>query len=397
MDIIGRARHRVGAIRKGRRPARAAAAALLVLGQAGGVLATGAAGAQAQPLAPASHGPALPGGSASLLFGLRCITAADCWAVGESSSKTEALHWNGHRWSQVPTPSPGDSTNTLDDVACTSHANCWAVGTAAFQNETEPNLALHWNGRRWRQVPAPSPDGPKGVSELWSVSCISAASCWAVGQTSGGGEVLRWNGRQWSIFGGLTVEPTAVHCAPSGVCWIVGTEGLADVGLRWNGHRWRTTAIPGDAELLSVRCPAAASCWAAGAFGADRDLNGVVHWNGRAWSNVATPKPHGTARDGRGLAGLACTSQSNCWAVGPPQRAFGTHVANEALRWNGTRWSYVSIPGPGPFTQLPALNAIACTSAINCWAVGNFVGTAGHNGGGQALQWNGHQWVLWMQ
>jgi hypothetical protein len=393
VDIIGTAYHPVGTMKKGRMPARAAAAALLVLGQAGGVQAAGAA---AQQVAPAARGAALPGGPASLLFGLDCAAAADCWAVGESDPNTEALHWDGHRWSQVPTPSPGNSTNTLDDVACTSHANCWAVGTAAFQNETAPNLILHWNGSRWRQVPAPSPV-PQGVSELWSVSCISAASCWAVGQTSGGGEELHWNGHQWSLFPGLTVEPTAVSCAPSGVCWIVGSEGPAGVGLRWNGHSWQTTAIPGEPALLSIGCPAAASCWAVGAAGVNHNLNGAVHWNGSVWSNAATPKPRGTARDGRGLGGLACTSPSNCWAVGPALRAFGIHLQNEALHWNGTQWSYASMPGPGPFTQMPSLNAMACTSAANCWAVGDFNGTAGHGGGGQAVHWNGHKWVLWAQ
>jgi hypothetical protein len=40
---------------------------------------------------------------------------------------------------------------------------------------------------------------------------------------------------------------------------------------------------------------------------------------------------------------------------------------------------------------------MACTSVANCWAVGDFDGTAGHAGGGQAVHWNGHKWVLWAQ
>ena len=375
-------------------PVRAAAAALLVLCQAGWVLAAGPAGALAQPLAPAARGATLPGGPASLLFGLRCVTATDCWAVGESDPNTEALHWNGHRWSQAPTPSPGDSYNTLDDVACTSQANCWDVGTAAFQNETAANLVLHWDGHQWRQVPAPSPV-PQGVSELWSVSCISAASCWAVGQTSGGGEELHWNGHQWSLFTGLTVEPNAVRCAPSGVCWIVGSDGPADVGLRWNGHSWQTTAVPGDVVLFSVQCPAAASCWAAGAAGVSRDLNRVVHWNGSEWSDAATPDPQGTESDPRGLGSLACTSPSNCWTVGPPQRGRPSS-ANEALHWNGHQWSYAPIPTP-PASTLAALSAVDCTSAANCWAVGDFASSGGQAGGGQAVHWNGHNWTIWAQ
>lgn len=82
-----------------------------------------------------------PGGTAtndlSQLFAVRCKTARSCWAVGEyqkgsGAILSQALHWNGKRWSLVATPQPGGhqpgEVSELFDVTCTTSASCWAVG-----------------------------------------------------------------------------------------------------------------------------------------------------------------------------------------------------------------------------------------------------------------------------
>jgi hypothetical protein len=38
------------------------------------------------------------------------------------------------------------------------------------------------------------------------------------------------------------------------------------------------------------------------------------------------------------LNGLSCPSPGSCWAVGDSQKNGGAGL-NQALRWNGTRWS----------------------------------------------------------
>ena len=271
--------------------ARMAVALLLLLGSAGGVLAAGMGSASAQPSPSLARGRALPAGAGDYLYGIRCTSAASCWAVGNTSDNlTEALHWNGHQWSQVTTPNPGDYSDNLDDVACTSAADCWAVGTAGYSDFTSPNLALHWNGHTWSVVSTPSPHAGEGFNELLSVTCVSPRDCWAVGLDSDSGQALHWN-----------------------------------------GHRWSLVPTPGTA-LRDVRC----------------------------------------------------ISSANCWAVGPAFFPLGSMV-NEAMHWNGHTWSYVTMPSPAPGAS-PDLEAIACTSSSNCWAVG-FDGR-----GDQVLHWNGHHW-----
>lgn len=374
----------------GRRRARAAAALLLLLGSVGGVLAAGMGSASAEPPPSLARGRALLAGAGDLLYGIRCTSAASCWAVGNTSDGlTEALHWNGHQWSQVTTPNPGDYTDNLFDVACTSAADCWAVGTAAYSNFTAPNMALHWDGHTWSLVPTPSPVTGEGFNELLSVTCVSPGDCWAVGRDSVGGQALHWNGHRWSLVPTPDAGLSGVRCLSAANCWAVG-QGRGNAVVHWNGRTWAIVAapVPGTAsELNSIRCTSAANCWAVGGYGAGRIYRSeAVRWDGHQWSQVATPKPRGSVADPRGLGSVACTSAADCWAVGPAVFPLGS-TANEAVHWDGHSWSYVTMPSPA-LGENPDLQAITCTSTANCWAVGFDAR------GDQVLHWNGHTWSM---
>ncbi len=80
------------------------------------------------------------------------------------------------------------------------------------------------------------------------------------------------------------------------------------------------------------------SFYRSGAF-----LNEALRWDGKKWSNVKTPNPGGAAQnDGNSLNGVACTSASNCWAAGD---VVTSGVFNdELLHWNGKKWSVGTIP-----------------------------------------------------
>lgn len=45
-------------------------------------------------------------GSNDQLYGVTCVTANDCWAVGAASLQTMSVteHWNGSSWSVIPSP-----------------------------------------------------------------------------------------------------------------------------------------------------------------------------------------------------------------------------------------------------------------------------------------------------
>lgn len=67
----------------------------------------------------------------------------------------------------------------------------------------------------------------------------------------------------------------------------------------------------------------------------------------RLSSPAAVPDPG----SGSQLRAVTCTSASNCWAVG--DYGNGPLDASEALHWDGTAWTLVSTPQPGGRQRQP--------------------------------------------
>ena len=137
-----------------------------------------------------------PSASLSVLDGVFCTSRTRCWAVGQEgaggkSIANQVLRWNGKTWRKFSVPNPGgtgaDSVSELFAVRCAAAANCWAVGEHS-RGGALLNEALHWNGKKWTAVPTPNPGG-KGsgkISELEDSTCITSADCWAVGDFGSG-------------------------------------------------------------------------------------------------------------------------------------------------------------------------------------------------------------------
>jgi hypothetical protein len=425
--------------------AHAAVTCLVLLGSA-----TSASGAAASAALPMPSASALLGvsrsvprpGSSSQLVGISCTSPSSCWAVGRDTVNgaelNQALHWNGRKWSPVPIPSPGGtataSRSELNGVSCASPASCWAVGDFFKSRFSALNQALHWNGRRWSLVAVPSPGGTASVagSSLTTVRCTSPASCWAVGDYRPPGssvsllnQALHWNGRHWSLVATPVPGRTAsggygflngVRCTSPGNCWAVGgfVEGgaigrgaLLNQVLHWNGRTWSQASAPDPGGtraaainlLDGVACTSSGNCWAIGSYGTlanpRTNLNQALHWNGRRWSLVATPHPGGIGASSE-LLDVTCISSTSCWAVGDygSRNASSSSLVNEALRWNGHAWSLVSTPDPGGMTNGATnfLFGIRCPSSASCWAVGDSQASGPEVN--QALHWNGRRWSV---
>src|SRR5438094_6183036 len=121
---------------------------------------------------------ASPNGSREVneLHSVSALAENDVWAVGVSYNIERTLgstlieHWNGSRWSVVPSPNPSAFVNKLNAVAAVSSNDVWAVGTAPTATSTV--LILHWNGLAWCGVPNPSNGIP--LTNLAALAVISA-------------------------------------------------------------------------------------------------------------------------------------------------------------------------------------------------------------------------------
>ncbi len=346
-----------------------------VRGRNAGQVVGGASAARVWRTRRAKHGPSLAARltaavvSALVVASLATVVSPSGGVSSHRASSPRPLHHlklasasSGPGWGLAPISnlfSPG-TTNEPYSVTCVSASDCWAVGSTAPANSAPSAFALNWNGTWWSQSTLPSLGS--GV-ELTSVNCVSASNCWAVG------------------FSGLGSQ--------------TGEQLLT---LNWNGSSWTQTTTPNptsgtlDFDASSVLLPAIAcadssDCWVVGGYvgsGAPQDF--ALGWNGTAWSVSSVPAAS-TPYDSTTLGGVTCTSASNCWAVGTESSSTGSPGPQAFIvQWNGTSWGTVSA------ATSSGLSSISCSSSSACWAVGP--GLAGTGTTGTMQQWNGIAWSV---
>jgi len=224
--------------------------------------------------------PAASGGPA----GVSCTSGVFCVAVGGS----RAEFWDGQRWRSQTVPHL-NRTARLDAVSCTAPTACTAVGTysVSFPRPFGRSLPLveHWNGQRW--VGQHAPGGKMALSGLSDVSCVSRSFCVAVGNQnvtqgvdfSAPPFVEIFHAGHWAIStAGIQTWTSlyGVSCVTAASCTAVGRSvpGHEPNFLKvhpfiegWNGSRWAVEPTPHvsrGSELQGVSCVLGIGCTAVG-------------------------------------------------------------------------------------------------------------------------------------
>jgi hypothetical protein len=315
----------------------------------------------------------------NVLNGVSGSASTDVWEVGYYTfgtwKRTLIEHWNGARWSIVPSPNSQKRINELNGVDAISPSNVWAVGRATSGALDQTTLILHWDGTRWTIIPSPSP-GTAQLNALYGVAANSANDVWAVGSFTNSGEyaqtlTIHWDGTSWRVIPSANVPGSnnelygVVALGPNNM-WAVGYWGNAASGFstlveHWNGSTWSVVSSPnpqGDNFLSAVSGTAANDIWAVG-----RSRNPftfqtstlIEHWNGNSWSKVFGfgVMPSSAAY------GVAAVSPADAWGVGD---GGGLTLIGS---WNGSSWSV--FPSPNVTGRFLAATAI---TACDVWAVG---------------------------
>jgi hypothetical protein len=178
------------------------------------------------------------------LAGASADSPNDAWAVGffETGGIVNlSMHWNGATWSSVPVPNVGTGTNQLNAVLALAPDNAWAVGLSTpTLHANTLNLIEHFDGTRWTVVP--SPNTGTASNRLFGITGTSADDLWAFGSffaEDGSGHqmtlLLHWDGTSWATAS--SPNPTkdgflsdvlfaGVNPSPGNV-WIFGSEDEA--------------------------------------------------------------------------------------------------------------------------------------------------------------------------
>jgi hypothetical protein len=341
--------------------------------------------------------------------GVACVSGGSCEAVGDygvngDAPQTLAESWNGSTWSLQATPDPPMNFSELNSVSCTAPSSCTAVGflDIAVGPDGQQAKALHWDGHTWTVQPTPLPSGDTAppFDALDSVSCPSVTLCIAVGDrqsaATGTRATLtdRWDGARWSVVPAADPEGAqsgglrSVSCVSIATCVAVGGAGNGALADRWDGSAWTTSAVPASNALNVVSCSDATDCMAVGVTGPSAQPL-VERWDGSAWTIQATPEltnvfdPEANS--------VSCASRSACTLVGGYFSFASDQEATLAERWNGTSWSIQPTPNPTGQDVESELNAVSCPTTNWCAAVGRDL-----NNGQQALieTWDGTSWSL---
>ncbi|MHB8483675.1 MAG: hypothetical protein ACYDBV_13255, partial [Nitrospiria bacterium] len=126
----------------------------------------------------------------------------DGWTVGDPGNGGQrplTIHWNGSVWT-AQNNSALNINQTLRSVNCVSAVDCWAVGNPGNGGLGQHPLTIHWNGSVWT---AQNNSALNINQTLWSVNCVSAVDCWAVGDPGSGGLGQRPLTIHWSSVSGI--------------------------------------------------------------------------------------------------------------------------------------------------------------------------------------------------
>ena len=317
-------------------------------------------------------------------------------------------------WKIAASPNVSGEDNALANVSCTGSTECMAVGHS--DANTTQTLIESWTGSGWSIVPSPSTSPTSNI--LDGVSCSGPLACTAVGSVEVGTDqqtlIESWNGSTWSIVPSPSPSPTentllGVSCSDPTHCMAVGDAEMSATVFQtltesWNGSTWSTVpssdvSTSEDNTLAGVSCTSPTDCTA---VGSDSTTVGgqtlVESWNGTAWSIVPSPNPviPPFSVFGSFLSAVSCTSSTACMAVGdtnPNYRMYQTLTES----WNGTSWSIVPSPSPseGP-NPASFLGGVSCIDPSSCTAVGDSLGLSGGSLDSNTLieSWDGSTWSV---
>jgi hypothetical protein len=314
--------------------------------------------------------------AASMLSGTDAW-AVGAWYRPASTPGTLTEHWDGATWTAVPSPNATTGYNELYGVAAIATDDAWAVGYHNIANYgSEKSMALHWDGASWSIVRSAN-IGPN-ANILRGVAAVSSNDVWAVGlgnstsNQSGRPLVEHWDGSAWSLAmtpktGQAFAELEAVSVIAPNDVWAVGIAGGKTLTEHWNGSAWRIIPSPngpgGRGGLTSVSATAPTDVWA---VGASNGKTLTEHWDGSAWKVVASPNG---SLPTSSLAGVVALSSSDAWAIGQTENQLLVSIKTLTLHWDGSAWSVVASPNPGP--EYNAVYGIDGLAGGDVWAVGN--------------------------
>jgi hypothetical protein len=306
---------------------------------------------------------------------------ADVWVAGPGT----LAHFDGGTWGTVAALSSGHFWGAL---WVAGPGDVWAFGRRSGPSYNNP--IVHFDGVTWSEVS--SPVLKTSMSAAWGAAPNDG---WAVGPA---GAMLRWDGGEWSHYSQGSEDPdyTSVAVTAPGEAWVFSNtrfprrftpQGVSTLDFGDGGPKLAVGSAVGPTDV-----------WAGNPDG----FSPLMHFDGRAWTPVASPlwgihAIHGTSRYRWAMSGSAGTlwryderglnmERLNALIVyygvfvAPDGEAWAVGTGGAIARSRSTSGSWAPVASP----TSTELRAVWGARTDDVWAVG----------GNQFLHWNGSAWSV---
>ena len=277
--------------------------------------------------------PTVDGGSNfSTLFGVAAVPGK-AWAVGTDLGadflpRAVIEAWDGSAWHLVPAPKLDAQRSILYSATAVNDHDVWAVGIQQDRAGTFGTLIEHFDGTKWSVVPTPNP-GAFG-NELYGIAADGPNSVYAVGQRddahSDTALVLHWDGNCWSEehVPGVNAALLQSVSVKNGEVWAAGqTDDIRHQAVPFVEHfahgAWTSQVAPElgapFSDVTAITATGDGAAWMAGTYydaTAGKQVPLLARHDAGGWHNVAAPDP-GT---GDTVLGGLSAAGGKVWAVG---------------------------------------------------------------------------------
>ncbi len=290
-------------------------------------------------------------------------------------------------------PGPRNIYIHINQLAALSANNIWAVGGVSINATNKPHglehtLIEHWDGNRWSLVPSPDGAGSVFVNELKGISAVSANDIWAVGMASTGDQftalIEHWDGHHWnwlqSSYELNGTYLTNVAALSQDDIWLFGstlplmytTSPPRPLIAHWGGSTWEQTDPGADGVAISsVSALSSDNIWAvtqriykpntpdpAAQTDDSSTRTNLIHWDGKYWEPMDAP---GALGNGGNLSVIAANRPDDIWLVG-----INTQSVPFIEHWDGENWHKVQ----QNFSPLISVSMVTIKDG-KIWLVGN--------------------------
>jgi len=237
--------------------------------------------------------------------------------------------WTEHNDSQSAT------TNEITDITYLSADDIWA---SAGGGEI-----LHYNGSNWTEFT------DLGSDDINGLEMISANDGWAVGESA---KIYRYNGFNWTQLYNFSNDLFGIDMVYSDNGWAVGDSGKI---YKYNGVNWSQFADTGGEIWRAVAMITANDGWAVG------DKGNIAQYNGTFWVEL-------DEISSQDLNDIDMVFPNDGWIVGDSGKFF---------HYNGWMWSEFADLGSND------INVVQMLSSNDGWAAGE---------SGKIYHYNGTSW-----